>query len=257
MFLGNKRRVGLFLSGKPVLIQELNILLTPPTIADIVMYGEDDFLLATQLIVHTEQFLEEIKQGNSELNIFSNFQLLMTLIREDKNISSIIENYFEFIFPDYQIDFQDGYIDFKIIQGEKKKIISRLNPFNYDLVKDMIDTLFLNHTLTMETQIDYNPANETAKKIADQIKAGRKKTQELKSEKGKDQSMFGQICSSLSIGMQMDLNIFFQYTPFQLYDIYSRFFLKQSYDFYQKVSTTPLMDVSKMETPDEWTKFNY
>ena len=253
---GDKRRAGLFLSGKPVLIQDLNIVIVPPTITNIVMFGEDDFLFATQLIAHTDEFVQEIKRGNSELDIFSNFQLLMTLVREDNNIHNIIENFLEFIFPDYKVVFQDNLIDFKIVQDEKERTISRINPFNYDILKDTISNLFLNQTI-MEQEIEYNPANDAAKQIADKIKAGRKKTKQLKSEKGKDQSMFAQICSSLSIGLQMDINIFFNYTPFQLYDIYSRFFLKQAYDFYQKVSTTPLMDTSKMEVPEEWTKFNY
>ena len=253
---GDRRRVGLFLSGKPVLIKELNIIITPPTITNIVMWGEDDFLFAAQLIAHTDEFVQEIKKGNSKLEIFSNFQLLMTLIREDANIHNIIENFFEFIFPDYIISFQDNLIDFKILQDEQKRIISRITPFNYDILKDMISNLFLNQTV-VENEPDYNPANDLAKQIADKILEGRRKTKQIKSEKGKDQSMFAQICSSLSIGLQMDINIFYNYTPFQLYDTYSRFFLKQSYDFYQKVSTTPLMDTSKMEVPEEWTKFNY
>ena len=50
----------------------------------------------------------------------------------------------------------------------------------------------------------------------------------------------------------MDINIFFNYTPFQLYDAFLRYQKKISYDFYQKVATTPLMDVSKMDEPDNW-----
>ena len=255
MIYGDKRRVGLYLSGKPVLIKELNIAITPPTINEIVMFGEDDFLFATQLITHTDSFIEEIKKGNSELEIFSNFQLLMTLIREDKNIEKSIKDYFEFVFPDYIIEFSVNEIIFYIEQDENKIPISRINPFTYDVLKQMIENLFIAQSL--EEDVEYNPANDLAKQIADKIKAGRKKTAELKSAESKDQSMFAQIISSLAIGLQMDLNIFFNYTPFQLYDIYRRFFLKQSYDLYQKISITPLMDNSKMEVPEEWTKYTY
>ena len=255
MIHGDKRRVGLFLSGKPVLIKELNIAITPPTIGDIVMFGEDDFLFATQLIVHTNEFVTEIKRGNSELEIFSNFQLLMTLIREDNTIRNILTNYFDFIFSDYNIDFTDNEIIFYIEQDEKKMVVSRINPFTFDLLKDMIENLFIAQSL--EEEVEYNPANDLAKQIADKIKAGRKKTAQLRAEQSKDQSMFAQIASSLAIGLQMDINIFFNYTPFQLYDVYRRFFLKQSYDLYQKISITPLMDNSKMEVPEEWTKYIY
>lgn len=253
---GDKRRVGLYFSGKPVLIKDLNIALTPPTINDIVMYGEDNFLFNTQLIVSTDEFVEEIKRGNSELEIYSNFQLLMTLVREDNHLRNEVEEFFNFIFPDYKVVFTENSIDFKIIlEDEKEKIVGRITPFNYDSLKNIIDILFLSQV--GEKEIEYNPINDKAKEIAEKIKAGRKKAQQLNGEKTKDQSMFAQMISSLAVGMQMDVNIFYKYTPFQLYDIYKRFFLKQSYDFYQKVATTPLMDTSKMETPREWTDFIY
>ena len=51
----------------------------------------------------------------------------------------------------------------------------------------------------------------------------------------------------------MDINIFFNYTPFQLCDAFNRYFLKVQHDLYMKVSTTPLMDVSSMEQPEAWT----
>ena len=53
--------------------------------------------------------------------------------------------------------------------------------------------------------------------------------------------------------MNLDINVLFSYTPFQLYDAFLRYWKKVAYDIYQKVSTTPLMDVSKMDTPDDWS----
>ena len=255
MIKGDKRLVGLFLSGKPVLIKELNIALTPPKINDIVMFGEDDFLFATQLIVHTNEFIQQIKEGNSQLEIYSNFQLLMTIIRQDNTIEEIIINYLNFIFPDYKIVFKDTMIDFLIEIDEQEKIVGRINPFNYDFMKDMIENLFTAQSL--EEEVEYNPVNDLAKQIADKIKEGRKKTKNLKAEQSKDQSMYAQIISALSIGLQMDVNIFYNYTPFQLYDTYKRFFLKQSYDLYQRISTMPFLDASKMEVPEDWTKYIY
>ena len=69
--------------------------------------------------------------------------------------------------------------------------------------------------------------------------------------------MFGRYTSILAIGMQMDINIFYNYTPFQLYDAFNRYFAKVSSDFYSKVATTPLMDTSKMEEPKEWFRTLY
>lgn len=255
MIKGDKRLVGVYLSGKPVIIKELNIVLTPPTISDIVLFGEDNFLLVTQLIVKTDEFVNEVKKGNSELEVFSNFQLLMKMVRENTFIKDSLVSYFDFIFPNYIIKFNKTEIDFLIKQEDKEIIVSRVNPFTFDYLKDMIYNLFIAQPL--EEEVEYNPANDLAKQIVDKIKEGRKKTAQMKSEQSKDQSMFAQIASSLAVGLRMDLRIFYEYTPFQLYDIYRRFFLKQSYDLYQKISITPLMDNSKMEVPEEWTKYAY
>ena len=51
--------------------------------------------------------------------------------------------------------------------------------------------------------------------------------------------------------MNIDINILYGYTPFQLYNLFMRYWKKINSDFYQKVSTTPMMDVSKMEEPDD------
>ena len=255
MIKGDKRSVGLYLSGKPVSIKELNIAITPPTINDIEMFGEDDFLFATQLIAHTDSFVEEIKKGNSELEVFSDFQILMKMIREDFLVQKILSEYFNFIFPDYIIKFTSNEIDFLIEQDNKEMVISRINPFTFERLKNVIGDLFI--AQPFEEEIEYNPANDLAQQIADKIKEGRKKNAQIKSEQNKDQSLFAQIASSLSIGLKMDIRIFYEYTPFQLYDAYKRFFLKQAYDLYQKISITPLMDNSKMDVPEDWTKYLY
>ena len=64
-------------------------------------------------------------------------------------------------------------------------------------------------------------------------------------------TLFGTYTSVLSVGMNLDINILYNYTPFQLYNLFSRYWKKINSDFYQKVSTTPMMDVSKMEEPDD------
>jgi hypothetical protein len=50
--------------------------------------------------------------------------------------------------------------------------------------------------------------------------------------------------------MNIDINILLNYTPFQLYNTFTRYWKKVSSDFYQRVSTMPMMDTSKMEEPD-------
>lgn len=108
-------------------------------------------------------------------------------------------------------------------------------------------------------EITYDPANQRASEIAEKLKKGREKVAEIKSKDSGNENMsiFGTYASVLSIGMNMDINIFYNYTPFQLYDAFSRYWFKVSYDFYQKLASTPLMDVSKMDAPREWSNNIY
>jgi hypothetical protein len=57
--------------------------------------------------------------------------------------------------------------------------------------------------------------------------------------------------------MNIDINTIYNYTPFQLYDAFNRYWKKVSNDFYTKVSTTPMMDTSKMEEPESWSENIY
>ena len=50
----------------------------------------------------------------------------------------------------------------------------------------------------------------------------------------------------------MDINILYEYTPFQLFDVFKRYMLKVAYDLHMKIVTTPFMDTSKMEDPKNW-----
>lgn len=132
-------------------------------------------------------------------------------------------------------------------------MVGMINAFNFESFQKIVKDLFEPDNNNNEPE--YNPANDMAAKIAEKIRRGR----ERKAQLGKEgpQSLFGRYASVLSIGMQMDINIFFNYTPFQLYDAFTRYFAKVSSDLYTKVSTTPLMDVSNMEPPEEWMRNLY
>ena len=107
--------------------------------------------------------------------------------------------------------------------------------------------LFASHFVSQESLYD----------IAEKIKKGREKVHAQKATSEGEHSLFADYCSTLSIGMHMDVGIFFNYTPFQLYDAYRRFFSKEQSDFYMRVTSMPMMDTSKMEAPPEWQRNLY
>lgn len=247
--------VGLYLSGQPVKVVDCNIAITQPTIKDIVVYGEDEFLIGTNLLGHTENMTEKMREGNSQLEIFDDFQILLVAIQQEKTIKHSIVNLLKLICPDYDIVIGESSIDFNITQDEKTRTVGRIIPYNFKSFQQAINDLFEPHLNNGEPE--YNPANAAAAEIAEKIKKGRaRKNQQIQDKEG-PQSLFGRYTSILSIGLQMDINIFYNYTPFQLYDSFNRYFAKVSSDLYTKVSTTPLMDVSNMEQPEEWIRNLY
>lgn len=252
---GDKKKLGLILSGQPIPIKDANIFVTQPKIKDIVLFGEDDFLVAIQMLTKMDEFTDMIKKGNFNLEIISDFQLLMTIISQDPTVKEIIFNLFNLIFPDYQVEISDSSLDFFLSQKdeeeEKRLLIGRLHPFNFEEFQNVLNDAFIPQG-DNEREPDYNPANDAAKEIAEKIMRGRNKVHAMQSKsEGGPHSIFCDYCSILAIGMDMDVNVFFNYTPFQLYDSYKRYFEKSRYDFYMRVSTMPLMDTSKMDQPPD------
>lgn len=248
--------VGLYLSGQPVLITDCNLYVTQPKIKDVVLFGEDEFLICVNLIAHPENLIDQMKQGNSQLEAFSDFQLLLIIMKEEPTIGNSIRKFFNMIFPDYRIDYTDASIDFYIKQEEEEEFIGgRINPFNFDIVKKIIEDLF--EPKGDGSEPEYNPANDLAAEIAEKIKRGRERKKKALSDKEGPQSLFGRYTSVLAIGMRMSIDTFYNYTPFQLYDAFNRYFSKVSSDLYTKISTTPLMDISKLEEPKEWVRNLY
>ena len=251
-------KAGLYLSGLPIQVKDCNIAITQPTIKDVVVFGEDDFLVGVNLIAKTSKFLTIKPTGNSQLPMLSDFQLLLVVMSQDEEVEKIIHNFFKLVCPNYIIDYQEAYISF-YIQDEKEEdknyLVGQLNPFTFPSLQTIVDDLF--NPTTLDGEPDYDPANDLAAQIAKKLEAGRKRKQKMRAETEGPQSMFAKYVSILSIGLQMDVNIFFNYTPFQIYDAFTRYFDKVSSDLYTKVATTPLMDASAMEEPQEWTRNLY
>lgn len=247
--------LALYLSGQPVPVPSCNIIVSQPTIKEIVAMGEEPFLNVAQLLGRSANHLKSIKQGNPELQKLSDFQIVMILSAEDSSIKESIDQFFELIFPIYDVTFDTEGVSLSFsIKDSPGQIVGMINNFNYQDFFKTIEELFL--LPSSKDEIEYDPANDRANAIAEKLKKGREKVSSIKrKESGQSDvfSLFATYTSVLSIGMNLDINVLFSYTPFQLYDAFLRYWKKVAYDIYQKVSTTPLMDVSKMDKPDDWS----
>lgn len=239
-------QVSLYLSGQDVPIAECNIIVHQPTIKQIVMFKETAFISAIQLFTNVDENVEGLRQANPETEQFSDFQILMAIINSDDKIKKYVSDLFDLIFTIYDdIEIKDSEIRFY----KDGHTVGMINMYNYKVFCETLDCLFG----LPDNKKKYSPANDKAKELADKFK---KRAEILARKKGKGDdcpSLFGSYVSILSIGLSIDINTLLEYTPFQLYDSFSRYWKKVSSDFYQKVSTTPLMDTSKMEEPDSWT----
>ena len=57
----------------------------------------------------------------------------------------------------------------------------------------------------------------------------------------------------------MDINVFYNYTPFQLYDAFNRFLAKMARDKYESMLMIPFADTSKIQAnePPSWLENLY
>ena len=248
-----KGDLGRILSGVPIQVQGSNVAITQPTVKQICAFGEDDFFLGVNLFLNADLMAKDVREGNSRLAMLSDFQVLIVILQNDITARESFQNLFDLIFPGYICSLAPGCIEFRV-EGQNR-MVGRLDPMNFENFQDCLKTLFLPQDAKNAKEYDYNPANAKAAEIAEKFKKADEKRREMRAKKeAKDgpSSLFAVYTSSLAIGLGIDINILFGYTPFQLYDAFTRYNKKTAYDLYQKVSTTPMMDVSKMEEPDVW-----
>ena len=90
--------------GTDIPVLELQTSIHQPTIKEISYIGEQNFFMGIQtLIVNKNLF----SQGNSLLESTTNFQIFMTIMKEQetKDKKEAVINLFQLIFPGYQVIF--------------------------------------------------------------------------------------------------------------------------------------------------------
>lgn len=243
-----KGKKGLFLSGQDIFLEECNVVLTQPKIKDIVLLGEEDFLLCSQTFAKIDGLSIGIREENPVFQEASDFQIFLVMVKQQESLYESMQKFFKMIFPMYEVKIDEGLINFYY----ENNIVGQIHNFNFIFVREMIQELFIPKIKGQE-EIEYNPSNEKAKEIEKKLKAGRAKAAmaNMKDE-DKNASLFARFCSVLSIGLSLDINTLYNCTPYQIFDMFNRYSLKIKSDFYSKVATTPFMDVSKMEQPEDW-----
>ena len=246
--------IGLYLSGCQVPIKMCGIYLTQPKVRQIVQFGESDFFSMVQILSDIKKFTVPIKEGNSMLSQRSDFQIFIGVLMADETsqVRRMFDSFMELCFGDFIVNITKKSINFKV--DEDGPNIGQINPFNMKEFSNTIKEIFLPSEKNNE-EVEYNidENNQAAVRLRNKIMENRRKREKAAQEQqGMPSSIFAQYVSVLSIGMGMDINIFYDYTPFQLYDAFSRYIAKMSYDTYQSIVTTPFVDSSKIDPVDNW-----
>ena len=214
-------RLGL-MCGIDLPIPDLQTTIHQPKIKEIAFVGEKDFFLGVQCLCIDKNVIAN--QGESLLVNTNNFQIFMTMMKEKEMVEkkdSVI-NVLSLVFPKYRTLFTPRSI---ILQGDTQIMI---DDSNFEIIQEYLKEIFCFKS-SMSQDLGFNPANETAKKIADKLMRGRQRVAELNGSA--DASIFSQYLSMLTVGLDsMSLQDLMDLTMFQLFDLVERYQLYINWD---------------------------
>lgn len=238
-------------AGLPLVVPNCNLVLRQPKIIDIAGFGENKLFEIISLLGQLEMITQPIKEGNPQLESLPDFQILLIILEESPQLWALVKSCLEFLTPECNFEYFPGGIN--CIYKDTQKIVAQINVDNFQNFLVCLKTIFLPKGIMPNAEEDdFNPVNAQAAAIAEKLRAGRKKRAELNQKKQKITSVLMNYISVLAVALKMPIEQLVNMTVFQIYDLHMRIFKKQDCDFYNRLCSTPFMDVSKMEAPDSW-----
>lgn len=229
--------------GTDIPVPELQTIIHQPSIKEISYVGEQKFFVGLQSLTVNKGLLQ---QGNSLLESTTNFQIFMTIMKEQetRDKKDAVMNFFQLIFPNAQVIFTPISI---LLNKEGQQIIIDENSF--EILQGIIKEIFCVNSGPMD-QATFNPADEKAREIAEKLMRGRQRVAEQKGET--NSSAFGRYLSILTIGLNaMPLSEAMNLTMYQLYDLVERYTLYLNWDLDIR---TRLAGGKPDSKPDDWMK---
>ena len=211
----------LLLSGNDIPIEEIHLLLHPPTIKEIAYIGEEAFFSGCEFLRFTKEKLS--REDRSRLENISNFEIIMSIMREknpsaQKSSTSALM-VLSLLFPTYSI-----HLDYQNIC-----IVFKQDDLEFKLDKDNYDTFIrvLNEILCLGgSTSDYNPSGDLAREIADKLRDRQAKLAAAQGKSNQKVAILSRYVSILAVGENKDMNTLLNYTVYQLFDEFKRYQLK-------------------------------
>ena len=229
----------LLLAGNDIPFNQAQLIIHVPSINEISFLGEDIFFKGLEYLIFSKNILSQ--QDKNRLDSFSDFQILMTLIKSDtiaiKEIKISIQLVLSLLFPQYKVNFLPASI--MLFKKNKDDKIQKhlIDKDNFEKFKEILRQIFCFDEITSsnkETSLKYNPGGPQAKALVQKFKLRHKKLASLKNKGKEDEEIriLFEYVSILSVGLEKDINQLLQYTIYQLLYEFRRFKAKRNFDIY-------------------------
>lgn len=222
----------------PIPFPQAKVEIYQPSVAEIGLMGEPNFFIAVSTL--TKDYKSLIHEDNLDLDDLTNFDILMSMIKEKseqtRSILTSILMLFDLIFPKYNVNITpNGFLlqDKEIVEGRQREI-HIIDNSNFEIFTQIIYEMFGIAALQGENNIEYNPAGDRARALADKFKKKRELLAKLRQQKGEDteiNSVFGRYMNILAVGEHKNKNELAQYSIYQLIEEFKRFELKEAFDY--------------------------
>lgn len=234
------------LSGRDIVVKELNLKFHQPTLNEVSLLGEQVFRTILRLCCADTDSL--FKQASLKLQTeMSNIELLYVYTKKEdvSGLSSKIKIFFNILFPDYTVTFNEH--DIFLLHD---KTLVRINQTNYEIFNKTLQEICGYDNSLNQSSPKYNPANKQAASIAEKLRKGQEKADSQKSSTA-SQNFFARFASILSVGLGINLNEIMEYTLFQFYDITLRFQYHFSFSIELQMSALGATPKNKEEEKDK------
>ena len=210
-----------------------------PTLKEIGLIGERDFLIGCHFLNFTKDNLSDKDKLNLENK--SDFEIFMSVMNSRERAIHKIDAIMvlTLLFPQYEIKIDKDKI---LLQSETNS--SSINKQNFNDFKSILNQLFC---LGGEAEDEYNPADALAARIAEKIKKGKVKRNKQKVEDDENFSVYEGFLSILSVGLAKSKIDLADYTIYQIRDEFQRFIKKENYDIYIKAKLAGAQDLEEVE----------
>ena len=233
----------LLLSKNDIPFIEAKVVIHPPTLKEIAYIGEENFYLGCELLNFSKDNLKE--QDKIGLENRTDFDILMSVVEQNQVSQTCLMSILALIFPTYRIQMGGGVIVLMDDNG-----VQYIRAEHFEPLKKIIRQMFCLDRKDAADG-DYNPGNEAARKMAERFKKARQKKAEMRGEDTGKINILSRYASILSVGLNMNINDLMELTVYQLFDMFERFELKVSFDYYIQAKMAGAKD---LEEADNWMK---